>query len=101
LPQINLQFDPWLIAVIAVGGAIFLAIAIIWGIRAHRQRVSAGREDLIGRIAEVKTAMDPKGTAFIDGEHWTAILDKGRVQPGEEVIVTKVDGLKLHVTKKE
>ena len=93
--------DPWLVAIVAVGFAAFLAFTIIWGIRAHRQRVLAGREDLIGKIAEVRTAMIPKGTVFVEGENWTAISDKGRVEPGEEVLITKVDGLKLRVTKKE
>jgi membrane-bound ClpP family serine protease len=37
---------------------------------------------------------------LVEGEHWTAIVDKGKVEPGEEVTVTKVEGLKLVVTKK-
>ena len=96
-----LQTDPWLITIVAIGIAAFLAITIIWGIRAHRQQVSAGREDLVGKTAEVKIALEPKGIVFIEGERWTAISEKGRVKPGEEVIITKVDGLKLWVTKKE
>ena len=94
------QVDPWLIVIVAIGIAAFLAIAIIWGIRAHRHQASAGREDLIGKSAEVTIALEPKGVVFIQGERWTAISEKGRVEPGEEVIVTKVDGLKLYVTKK-
>ncbi len=94
------QVDPWLIAIVAISVAAFLAIAIIWGIRAHRHQASAGREDLIGKSAEVKIALEPKGVVFIQGERWTAISEKGRVEPGEEVIITKVDGLKLYVTKK-
>ncbi|GAH14180.1 unnamed protein product, partial [marine sediment metagenome] len=35
------------------------------------------------------------------GERWTAISETGRVEPEEEVIITKVDGLKLYVIKKE
>ena len=61
----------------------------------------AGREELIGKTAEATTEMEPKGIVFIQGERWAAILDKGRVEPGEEVIITKVEGLKLRVTKKE
>ena len=95
------QTDPWLISIIVVIFAVLLAFAIIWGIRAHRQRIFAGREDLIGKTAEVKTPMEPKGTVFIEGESWTAISEAGRMEPGEEVVVTKVDGLKLWVTKKE
>ena len=93
--------DPWLVAIVAVAFAAFHAAAIIWGIRAHRQQILAGREELIGKTAEVKTVLKPKGMVFIQGERWTAISEKGRLQPGEEVIVTKVDGLKLWVTKKE
>ncbi len=102
--QINpawFQIDPWLIAVIAIGIAAFLALAIIWGIRAHRHQASAGREELIGKTAEVKIALEPKGVVFIQGERWTAVSEKGRVEPGEEVIITKVDSLKLYVTKKQ
>ena len=94
------RIDSWLIVLVIVAMAAFLAIAIIWGIRAHRRQVSAGREDLIGKTAEVLTVMEPKGTVFIQGERWTAISEEGRVEPGEEVIITKVDGLKLWVTKK-
>ena len=95
------QIDPWLIAIVAIGMAAFIAIAIIWGIRAHRHQASAGREDLVGKTAEVKIALEPKGIVFIQGERWTAVSETGRVKPGEEVIITKVDGLKLYVTKKE
>ena len=93
--------NPWLIVIVAIAFVVFFAFSIIWGIRAHRQQVLAGREDLIGKTAEVKTVMKPRGTVFVEGERWMAISEKGRVQPGEEVIVTKVDGLKLWVTKKE
>ena len=95
------QVSPWSIAIIVIFIVAFLAVAIIWGIRAHRRQISAGREELIGRTAEVKTALKPKGTVFIEGELWTAISEEGRVEPREEVIVTKVDGLKLWVTKKQ
>ena len=95
------QVSPWSITIIVILIVAFLAIAIIWGIRAHRRQISAGREELVGKTAEVKTALKPKGTVFIEGERWTAISEEGRVEPREEVIVTKVDGLKLWVTKKQ
>ena len=94
------RVDPWLVVLLVIGIIGFLAATIIWGIRAHRHQASAGREELVGKIAEVKIALKPKGVIFIQGERWTAISEKGRVEPGEEVIITKVDGLKLWVTKK-
>jgi len=95
------QIDPWAIAVIVIGIVAFLAVVIIWGIRAHRHQASAGREELIGKTAEVLTVMEPKGTVFIEGERWTAISEDDRIEPGEEVIITKVNGLKMWVTKKQ
>ncbi len=93
--------DPWLIIVGIICVVVFLAVTIIWGTRAHRLKVAAGREDLIGKTAEVRVCLEPKGTVFVEGERWTAISESGRVEPGEEVTITKVDGLKLFVTKKQ
>jgi membrane-bound ClpP family serine protease len=90
-----------MIVILTVAVAVFVAVTVIWGIKAHRLRIGAGREELVGRIAEVKTALGPKGTVFVEGETWTAIAEQGRVEPGEEVIITKVDGLKLWVTQKD
>jgi len=93
--------DAWLIVVIAICVAALIAFVVQRVVRAHQKQVSAGREELVGRTAEVETDLNPKGIVLIEGERWAAILEKGRVKPGEEVIVTKVDGLKLRVVKKE
>jgi len=94
------QIAPWLIVIIIIGIAAFIAVTIIWGIRAHRHQVSAGREDLVGKTAEVLIALEPKGVVFIQGERWKAISEKGQIKSGEEVVITKVEGLKLWVTRK-
>ena len=104
MQQLNLdwsQMNPWLIAIVIIGVVAFLAITVIWGIRAHRRQISAGREELVGKTAEVKVALEPRGVVFVEGEQWTAISETGRVEPGEEVIISRVDSLKLYVTKKE
>jgi membrane-bound serine protease (ClpP class) len=80
---------------------VFLVFVVIWGVRAHRKQVAAGREELVGRTAVVEVPLEPRGVVLVEGEHWTAIIDKGRAEPEEEVIITKVDGLKLMVTKKQ
>ncbi len=91
----------WLIVIFAICVAGILAFVVQRVVRAHQQQVSAGREELVGRTAEVETVLGPKGIVLIEGERWAAILEKGKVKPGEEVVVTKVDGLKLRVVKKE
>ena len=90
----------WLIAVIALIIVVVLVFVIIWSVRAHQKKVSAGKEELVGRTAVVEITLEPKGVVLIEGERWTAIADKGPIEPEEEVIITKVDGLKLLVTKK-
>jgi membrane-bound ClpP family serine protease len=92
--------ESWVIVLIVICVVLFIAAAVYWGILAHRRQVSAGKEELIGRTAEVEIALDPRGVVLVEGERWTAISEKGRVKPGEEVIITKVDGLKLWVTKR-
>ena len=95
------QVDPWLIALVIIV-TIALTVFVVWlSIRAHRHQALAGREELIGKTAEVLTVMEPKGTVFIQGERWTAISESDRIEPGEEVIITKVDGLKMWVIKKQ
>ena len=54
----------------------------------------------MGKTGVVRVALDPEGTVLFKGELWDAVSQKGRVEPGEEVIITKVEGLKLYVTKK-
>ena len=96
-----IQIDLWLIILVIATVVAFLVVVIIYGIRAHQQQVSAGREELLGKVAEVTAVMEPRGTVRIEGEQWTATLEKGRAEPGEEVLITKVEGLKLRVTKQE
>jgi len=92
---------PALITISAIVVIVFLYFAVVWTLRTYRKQVAAGREDLIGKTAVVKTTLEPKGLVLVEGERWTAIIDKGNARPEEEVIVTKVDGLKLAVTKKQ
>jgi len=95
------QVSPWLIATVVIIIAAIFAFVVSRVIRAHRRQASTGREELIGKTAVVRVALEPEGMVFFKGESWTAISDKGRVEPGEAVIITRVDGLKLYVIKKE
>jgi len=94
------QVSPGLIAGVTIFIAALLAFVVHRVIRAHRHQASTGREELVGKNAVVTTALEPEGIVFFKGERWIAVAEKGRVKPGETVIVTRVDGLKLYVTKK-
>ncbi len=90
----------WLVLLV-IAVVIFLVFVVIWVVRAHQRKVGAGREELVGRTAVVEVALNPKGVVLVEGERWTAVIDEGRAEPEEEVIITGVDGLKLMVTKKQ
>jgi membrane-bound serine protease (ClpP class) len=94
------QVNPWLIATVVIIVTALFAFVINRVVGAHRRQAKTGREELVGKTALVKQALEPEGTIFFKGERWTAISEKGRIKPGEEVIITKVDGLILHVIKK-
>lgn len=95
------QPDPWVIPTIAAVVGSIAAVIIYRVVRTHLKQPTTGREELRGKVATVKAVLKPEGQVFYKGELWTAILDQGEAQPGEEVIITKTEGLKLHVTRKE
>jgi len=95
------QVNPWLIATIAIGIVLFMVFIIQRVVRAHRRQPTTGWEELIGKKATVKAALDPEGIVLFRGERWSAISETGRIEPGEEVIINKVDSLTLYVTKKQ
>jgi membrane-bound serine protease (ClpP class) len=94
------QVDIALIVIVAVLFAAFIAFVVNRVVVAHRRQATTGREELLGKTAVVRTALSPEGTVLFEGEIWTAILDQGRAEPREEVIIKRFDGLKLYVSKK-
>jgi membrane-bound serine protease (ClpP class) len=95
-----LQVSPWLVGVMAAVVVAVFAFVITRIVGAHRRQAYTGREELVGKTAVAKSALEPEGIVLFKGERWTAVAEKGKVKPGEEVTITKVDGLKLYVTKK-
>ena len=97
IPTIEMTPPIVISIVLAVAFIVFVIYAIVKG---QRRKLSAGVEDMIGKEAVVRTALKPKGTVLAEGELWTAIAEGSTIEAGEEVIITKVEGLKLWVTKK-
>jgi membrane-bound serine protease (ClpP class) len=68
---------------------------------AHRdQPIRTGTEEMIGQIAEARSAIAPEGQVFMQGTRWSARLadgEEGQVEPGDRVRVEAVDGLTLVV----
>jgi len=76
----------------------FFVFAIGAVFRAHRRQPATGREGLVGQAGVARTRLNPDGLIFIRGEIWNATCAEG-VEPGEQVQVTAVAGLKLKVKK--
>lgn len=86
--------------------AMILPVAILLGIvvifvgrkvlEAQRRPAITGSEGLVGRFAEVKTAIDGQGKVFIHGEYWDARASEP-IPEGERVKIVAVDGLTLSV----
>lgn len=95
-----MRVDPGLVALVCVLIVGFLAFVVQRVVKAHRHQATTGREELLGQIAVVKEPLNPEGVVFLKGERWTAIAETGHFEPGEEVIVTRVEGLKLYVNAK-
>ncbi|MFQ5826506.1 MAG: nodulation protein NfeD [Dehalococcoidia bacterium] len=85
-----------------VGGVTAVFIFVVGAVvRSHRRPQVTGREGMVGMTATVKTPLEPTGTVSVHGETWRATLDRGRASVGEEVVVTKVEALKLRVARKK
>lgn len=89
-----------LIAGVTIGITAFAIFVVGAIVRGQRRRKATGAEGMIGRTAVAKTPLDPTGTVLIEGELWTATSGSGKVAPGDEVLVNKVEELKLRVTRK-
>ena len=89
---------PIIVAIIfAVAFVAFVVYAIVKG---QQRKLSAGVEEMIGKEAVARTTLNPQGTVLAEGELWTALAEDSRIEPGEEVIITRTEGLKLWVTRK-
>jgi membrane-bound serine protease (ClpP class) len=97
----EMEVNRFLIAGVAILIAAFVIFMVGAVVRGQRRRVTTGTEGLLGRVAVAKTSLNPKGTVLVDGELWKAELDDGKVAPGEEVTITKVEGLKLFVSQRK
>jgi len=88
---------PFVIGVSVLIGSAFLSLVFLI-LRARRRPVGVVPvASLVGQVAEVRQALNPRGTAQLAGELWTAESEGGPVAAGRHVRVVGVDGLKLKV----
>jgi len=96
----GIEIDRGLIAGVTVGIAAFFIFAVGAIVRGQKRHKATGAEGMVGRAAIARTPLDPEGKVLAEGELWNAITGGERIEPREEVIITKVDELRLWVEKK-
>lgn len=84
-----------ILPVVALAAA-FSFLMVGMGVKAMRRPPVTGREEMVGLVGIVKTALTPQGQLAVRGELWEAISEQP-LQPGDEAEVTRLDGLRLHV----
>ncbi len=87
----------WALALVVAGLAIAAAVGVTLALRSRARPVATGREALVGKLAEVRRRLDPRGMVFVEGALWQAISENGTVEPGDWVRVTAVHNLQLIV----
>jgi membrane-bound serine protease (ClpP class) len=95
-----LIFVPYPWNLVSFGGclALFAGEVLFWNRRVRGQPERVGAESLIGRAATVVTACRPDGQVRLQGEIWEARCAEG-ADPGDAVVVTARDGLRLVVER--
>ena len=81
------------VVILAAG---FSLLIVGMGMQALRRRPVTGREEMVGLVGIVKTALAPSGQLAVHGEIWEAVSEQP-LQPGEQAEVIGVDGLRLSV----
>lgn len=93
--------SPWLLALVALLTGGFFIVIIGMGVRALKNPYIAGRDAVVGHVGEARTDLDLNGKIFVDGALWSATSESGKIEKGEKVDVTAMNGLKLTVRKHE
>lgn len=96
----NLQVSvPLVLVTSLVLGAFFFTLVIL-AVRARSLPVLTGPQLMLGKVGVVRQPLSPRGIVQLAGEEWTAETDGETLEPGQEVQVVGVQGLKLKVKKK-
>jgi len=93
--------SPWAIWPLALVFGAIVIFVLVNVMRIRHLPAAMGMEAIVGRSAVVRSALDPQGFVFMNGELWKAEVDEGTIPPGENVIITQIKGLRLRVRRQK
>jgi membrane-bound ClpP family serine protease len=100
LPEFNMGMQLYVLILAMVAWAAFAIGSFIVVTRALRRPQILGFPSMVGSVGEVVSPLAPDGLVRIRGEIWIAVLDEGeKAEVAEEITVTDMDGLRLHVRR--
>jgi len=91
------RISPLLILGVIVVTTLFFIFIIGVVLKSLRKQVKTGQEGIIGMKGVVRVDLTPQGQVMVRGELWNAVTLSREIKNGEEVIVKKVEGLKVFV----
>jgi membrane-bound serine protease (ClpP class) len=95
-PEPALRVSLELIAMISSFTLLVVGFLVWMSLRARRMPVRTGVEAMIHEIGVARSALNPRGKVFVQGEIWDAVADEP-VETGEPVEVVAVRNLTLAV----
>lgn len=90
---------PWRLVVI-VPLALFECLEVALWLKLRRARALTGAEAMVGMKGLALTNCEPDGQVRVKGQTWRAHC-AGGVGAGEEVVVVRMDGIRLEVARAE
>ena len=97
-PSISIHLPLGVILAVTLTTSAFFIFAITMALRTHRQKVTTGKEGIVGEIGLAVTNIDPEGQVKIHGEYWKS-YSKQKIKKNERVRVIDVESLILIVEK--
>ena len=91
-PEFQLSWSVIIGTTLATGLVLILLLGYVW--REQRKHVATGREGMKGVKARIVEWHGGEGYVFAQSERWHARGPHG-LEPGDEILVTDVDGLTL------
>ena len=91
---------PLIITTVIISALFFIWI-IGMVIRAHKKKVTTGKEGLLLETGIAQTDLDLEGMIMIHGELWSAESIEGKINKGEKLQVVAVEGMKLRVKRSD
>ena len=91
--------SPWVVWGVAIVLGMMVIFAFVNILSIRRKPPTVGVETMVGRQAVARSAIDPQGFVFMDGEYWRAESEGGSIPQGSRVIITELKGLKLKVKR--